>query len=74
MRIDDLNFEYADDVEAFISDFRGIDLVIQPLRIGFAAEVIDGAEVHALGTFPSERWAKKAALNAAQEITKEALS
>lgn len=69
MRIDDLKFEYEPDVFSFIADHRGIDLVVQPLREGFAAEVIDGAEVHRLGEFPSERWAKVAALNAAMDIS-----
>ncbi|MBN9084569.1 MAG: hypothetical protein BGP04_25140 [Rhizobiales bacterium 62-17] len=69
MRIDDLNFEYEPDVYAYVSDYSGIDLVVQPLRIGFAAEVVDGAKVHVLGAFPSERWAKKAALDAAMEIS-----
>lgn len=69
MRIDDLQFEYDADVFAYVSYLAGIDLVVQPLRKGFAAEVIDGAEVHRLGEFPSERWAKVAALNAAMEIS-----
>lgn len=69
MRIDDLNFDYEPDVFSFVADHRGIDLVIQPLKKSFAAEVIDGAEVHRLGEFPSERWAKVAALNAAMEIS-----
>jgi len=69
MRIDDLQFEYDADVFAYVSYLVGIDLVVQPLRKGFAAEVIDGAEVHRLGEFPSERWAKVAALNATMEIS-----
>ena len=68
MRIDDLHFEFEPDVCAYVSDFSGIDLVIQPLRGGFAAEIIDGAKVHPLGAFPSERWAMKAALDAAKKI------
>jgi len=69
MRIDDLNFEYEPDVFSFVADHRGIDLVIQPLRKGFASEVVDGAEVHRLGEFPNERWAKVATLQAAEKIS-----
>lgn len=69
MRIDDLNFEYEPDVFSFIADHHGIDLVIQPLRKGFAAEVVDGVEVHRLGSFPSERWAKVAALQTAEKVS-----
>jgi hypothetical protein len=69
MRIDDLQFEYDANVFAYVSYLAGIDLVVQPLRKGFAAEVIDGAEVHRLGTFPSERWAKVAVLQVAEKIS-----
>lgn len=72
MRIDDLDFEYVEDVYAYISDYRDIDLVIQPLLTGFAAEIVNGMKVHKLGEYPSERWAKKAALDAAKEITGQA--
>lgn len=69
MRIDDLRFEYKPDIFGFIADHCGIDLVIQPLRGGFAVEIVDGIGVHPLGSFPSERWAKVAALKAAEKVS-----
>ncbi|UYO41961.1 hypothetical protein KQX62_11985 [Rhodopseudomonas palustris] len=65
--IDDLEFEYDDDISSYVSYVGGIDIVIQPLRIGFTAEIIDGIDVNRLGKFPSERWAKLAALKAAMK-------
>lgn len=35
---------------------------------GFLAEVVDGAKVHMLGQFVSERWAKTSALGKVKEI------
>lgn len=65
--IDDLEFEYDDDLSSFVSYVDGIDIVVQPLRSGFAAEIVDGADVYQIGSYPSERWAKLAALKAAMK-------
>jgi hypothetical protein len=73
MRIDglDLSFEYSEDVYGYVSDYAGIDIHIQPLPLdkAFSAEVVTGIEAQHLGSFPSERWAMKAALNAAKELS-----
>ncbi|RED25789.1 hypothetical protein BJ123_13022 [Rhodopseudomonas thermotolerans] len=68
LRIDDLEFTYDDDLSSYASYVAGIDIVVQPLRDGFAAEIIDGVDVYQLGTFPSDRWAKVAALQAAMKF------
>lgn len=70
VRIDDLAFEYDPDLCSYVSDVGGIDIVIQPLRSGFTAEIIDGVDVCQLGVYPSERWAKVAALQAAMGLAK----
>lgn len=68
MRVDQLQFEYDEEIFCFVSGLDDIDIVIQPIRTGFRAEVIDGTVVHELGDFVSERWAKVAALEKAKAI------
>lgn len=70
VKIDDLDFEYDDEISSFVSYVGGIDIVIQPLHSGFTAEIIDGVDVHQLGVYPSERWAKVAALQAAMGLAR----
>lgn len=68
MRIDDLNFEYDEEIFSLVAGLDDVDIVIQPVDSGFLAEVVDGATVHKLGTFASERWATVSALEKAKEI------
>lgn len=70
MRVDDLSFEYDEELLSYVSGVDDIDIVIQPLKHGFDAEVIDGTVVHKLGEFVSERWAQVSALEKAKELLK----
>jgi len=76
VRIDGLDLDFYDDDDLFslVSEYRDIDLVIQPLPLdkAFSAEVVNGKRLRRLGAYPSERWAIKAALDAAKKAATRA--
>ena len=70
MRVDQLQFEYDEELFSYVSGLDDLDIVIQPVDSGFIAEVVDGTSIHKLGNFVSDRWAKMSALEKAKEILK----
>jgi len=68
MRIEELRFEYDEDVLGLAAYHDGIDLVIQPVGDVFIAEAIDGVKIHALGKHQCLREAMVALLEKVNEI------